>query len=170
MNFFFRGITDNRLVILRMSRRHLIPQEAKDEIAEVFELFDADKSGCIDRQELYVGIRAMGFNVTQQDIEAIFREKDVENLGYLVFKQFREVIGQKLQERKPEEEFKQVFALFDKEHTGRIGIREIKRVCMELGKTDLTDDDMNAMIRQFDTDGDGFITQAAFVRMMEGDF
>ncbi|EAY11299.1 EF hand family protein [Trichomonas vaginalis G3] len=151
-------------------RRNIIPQEAKDEIAEVFELFDADKSGCVDRQELFVGLRAMGFNVTKEDIEQIFREKDVENLGYLVFKQFREVIAEKLSQRKPEEEFKQVFVLFDKEHTGRIGIREIKRVCQELGKTDLSEDDMRAMISQFDTDGDGYVTQSEFIAMMNGDF
>ena len=151
-------------------RRNVLPQEAKEEIAEVFELFDSDKSGCISRHELKVGLRAMGFNVTKQDIEAIFKEKDVENLGYLVFKQFREVIGEKLAQRKPEEEFKQVFSLFDKDHVGRIGLADIKRVCIELGKTDLSEDDMRAMISQFDTDDDGYITEAEFINMMNGDF
>ena len=151
-------------------RRNVLPQEAKDEIAEVFELFDSDKSGSISRHELKIGLRAMGFNVTKQDIDAIFKEKDIDNLGYLVFKQFREVIGEKLAQRKPEEEFKQVFALFDKDHIGRIGLADIKRVCMELGKTELSEDDMKAMISQFDTDDDGFITQAEFIAMMNGDF
>ena len=151
-------------------RRQNLTPEAKKEIDEVFDLFDTDKSGTISRHELKVGLRAMGFNVSTQDVEAIFKEKDVEENGYLVYKQFREVISEKLAERKPEEEFKQVYALFDKEKIGRIGINDIRRVCNELGKTDLSEDDMRAMISQFDRDGDGFITEKEFIDMMNGDF
>lgn len=153
-----------------MSRRNVLPKEAKEEIKEVFDLFDADKSGSISRHELKVGLRAMGFNVTKQDIEDIFKEKDVDNLGYLVFKQFREVVGEKLAKRKPEEEFRQIFALYDKDHLGRIGVADIKRVCLELGKTDLSQKDMEEMINLFDADGDGYITEKEFVNMMNGDF
>lgn len=148
--------------------RGVLNQDMKDEIAEVFEIFDADKSGCIYRNELKVGMRAMGFQVTKQDIEAIFKSKDLDNLGYLDFKQFREVITEKMMARPPEDEFKHVFALFDKDNIGKICFKDIERVCNELDKKDLKPEEMKAMIRQFDEDEDGYITQAEFIRMMNG--
>ena len=145
--------------------RSNLSADAKEEIAEVFDLFDADKSGCLDKHEMKVGMRAMGFQVTKRDIENIFKAKDIDNLGYLKFDQFREVVSEWNDKRSPEDEYKQVFALFDKENTGRITVKDIERVCKEVNSP-LRHDEIKDIIRQFTQED--YITQAQFIKMMDG--
>lgn len=59
-----------------------------------------------------------------------------------------------------------IFKLFDEDNTGKISFRNLKRVCMELGET-LTDEEMQEMIDEADRDGDGFINEDEFFRVMK---
>ena len=60
---------------------HLISDDLKKEINEIFDVFDADKSGSIDRRELKVGLRSMGFGVTSADVNRLMEEFDKNKHG-----------------------------------------------------------------------------------------
>lgn len=50
-------------------------------------------------------------------------------------------MSQLVAQRDPRDEIARAFALFDDHSTGRIGLRELKRVAKELGEN-LTDDEL----------------------------
>ena len=58
------------------------------------------------------------------------------------------------------------FKLFDEDNTGRISLRNLRRVARELGEN-LSDDELQAMIDEFDKDGDGEISEQEFLNIMK---
>ena len=63
-------------------------------------------------------------------------------------------------------EYKTVFSLFDKDDDGRITTKELQTVKMSLGEYH-TDVELQDMIDEFDSDGNGTIDFNEFLKMME---
>ena len=131
-----------------------ISDEEKQEFKEAFDLFDTDKSGTIDYQELKVALKALGFQVKKQDVVQIMKEYDHDGSGMISFDDFIEVCTIKTAERDPMEEIMYAFKLFDEDNTGKISIKNMKKIAKELGES-LSEDDLKAMIDEFDKDNDG---------------
>ena len=71
-----------------------------------------------------------------------------------------------LRNRDPVEEILKAFKLFDEDNSGRISLRNLKRVARELAEN-LSDDELQAMIDEFDKDQDGEISEQEFLNIMK---
>lgn len=74
-------------------------------------------------------------------------------------------VTEKILDRDPMEELRRAFALFDDDHSGKITLKNLRRVAKELGEH-LGDEELQAMIDEFDMDGDGEISQEEFIAIM----
>ena len=94
------------------------------------------------------------------------REYDRDGSGQIEYPDFLEIMTSKIQERDPVEEILKAFKLFDDDNTGAISLKNLRRVARELGEN-LQDDELQAMIDEFDKDEDGMINENELLSIMK---
>merc|ERR1711934_807362 len=114
-----------------MSRRAMkkkpgqMGDEQLDEIREAFSLFDADASGMIDIRELKAAMRALGFEVKNEELKKMVQDIDGDGNGTIEFGEFLQMMTGKMDSR---EDIEKVFKLFDDDNTNKISFRNLARV------------------------------------------
>ena len=83
------GLTSRALRPRRV--RQELQDEQKKELQEAFELFDTEKQGSIDCHELKVLMRALGFQVTKQEVIDLVQDVDVTHSGRVDFSDYMEI-------------------------------------------------------------------------------
>lgn len=128
--------------------------EQKAEIKEAFELFDMNADGCLDYHELKVAFRALGFDLTKRQVLDIIHEYDTEDTNLITYDNFFKTVGEMIIKRDPLEEIRRAFRLFDIDGTGKISVRNLRKISRDLGEN-LSEEELQAMIDEFDLDEDG---------------
>ena len=135
------------------------------ELKEAFDLFDHEKSGKLNIHELKVLMRALGFQVKKRDVVKCIHDIEPTNEGHVDFALYAQIMAEKYSLRDPEEEILKAFQLFDHDGSGKISLKNMRHVAAELGE-DLADEELQAMIEEFDRDQDGEISQEEFLTIM----
>ena len=65
-----------------------VTNEMKEEIKEAFDLFDTESTGKIDSKELKVAMRALGFEVKNNEIRNILLDVDWDGSGMIEYSDF----------------------------------------------------------------------------------
>eukprot|EP00039_Didymoeca_costata_P020255 m.340634 g.340634 ORF g.340634 m.340634 type:complete len:170 (+) comp19432_c0_seq1:258-767(+) len=153
----------------RARRKRALTEEQEAEVAEAFTLFDANKDGKLDYYQLKVAMRALGIEVKKREVLQILKEYDISNEGLIDQRGFREVVTDRILERNPIEEVMKAFALFDDDKTGKITLKNMRRAARELGE-EMTDEELQAMIDEFDSSKSGELNEDDFLSIMTSDF
>ena len=146
--------------------KFVLSDEQRQELKEAFDLFDTDHTGRMDYHQLKVSMRALGFDVRKAEVLRLMKEYDRAESGFIAYADYVDLMTTKLAERNPEDEIRKAFALFDEEQTGAISLRNLRRVARELGEA-LGDEELQAMIDEFDRNGDGSIDIEEFMAIMK---
>ncbi|KAI4299321.1 hypothetical protein L6164_032790 [Bauhinia variegata] len=145
---------------------HGLTQQKLQEIKEAFELFDLDNSGTIDAKELNVAMRALGFEMTEEQIDQMIAEVDKDGSGGIEFNEFVHMMTTKIGERDSKQELKKAFRIIDQDRNGKISVSDIKSIARELGEH-FDDREIREMIDEADGDGDGEVNEDEFIRIMK---
>ncbi|KAM3126893.1 hypothetical protein pb186bvf_004404 [Paramecium bursaria] len=123
--------------------RFLTEEELKD-LQDTFDLFDEDKSGTIDPQEIKKVLEDLGLNERNPIIYKIVTS--LEGFGQPVnFDQFVDIVTDQLGNNKSREGAAKLFELYDPQGEGFINFDKLKAVAKELGET-MNNDELQEMI------------------------
>jgi Ca2+-binding EF-hand superfamily protein len=147
--------------------------EEDPEIAKyrnAFNRFDADRSGKITLAELSIAMSSLGHNETDSELRVLLNKVDKTDDG-VDFMEFI-ILMDKLQTEegeKPEHaKFRAMFQSFDVDNSGLISKDELKIVLQAVQKQeDMTEADINKLLNEMDTSGDGYIDFTEYLKMME---
>jgi len=161
----FSSLTQSAMPTRKRGAKALT-EEQVEECREAFEMFDIDRSGAIDVRELKAAIRALGMSVTADELKKMVGDVDKDGNGTIEFPEFLSMMTAKMSSEATEEEIAKCFKLFDHDATGMITLKNLLHARTILGMDDVSDAQLENMIKQADRSGRDAISLADFVRLM----
>lgn len=159
------SVSRTRLVPTVPMRREVTDEEI-EEVTAAFHTFDHEGTGAIDYREFKVAMRALGFPVKKKDVLALLQDYSKDQGSLITEAEFKEILLKKVSEREMSEKLHKAFQLFDDDATGRITIKNLRRIAKDMGDT-ISENELGSMIDEFDKDGDGEINAEEFFAIME---
>lgn len=121
--------------------RVVLTAKQEEDIAQAFESFDVTGTGYMSAVDLPVGLRALGFDASKQEMIKLLSMFDPGKTGRLCFVDFMTIIEMKLDEPDTKEDLEKAYNLFDKDRTGMITIDNLREVADEL-EEDINDEEL----------------------------
>ena len=143
-----------------------LTEEQIEEHRQAFKMFDKDGDGTITAEELGLVLRELGQTPTQAQLNEMIKGVDKDGSGSIEFEEFLQMLAQKTDAHGEEEELRAAFKVFDKDGNGFISASELRGVMQNLGEV-LSQEDVDAMIKEADVDGDGQVNFEEFKKMMK---
>jgi Ca2+-binding EF-hand superfamily protein len=137
------------------------------EIKEAFDLFDTDKSGQIDTEELKQALKNLGIDAKNQTLNNMMADLDADNSGEIDFDEFINMMTAKMSDRDTKEDLKKVFNLFlgDDDKAERINISHLKKVAKDLNEN-MSEEELKEMINRADLNHDNEVDFEEFYTIM----
>jgi len=142
-----------------------VPQDRRKEYKDAFEMFDKNKDGVITTKELANIMRSLNQDPTEEELNEMIEEVDLDKNGEVDFEEFITLMNRRSKEIDIEEEVLNAFKIFDKEGNGLISITELRHIMMTLGDQ-LSEEEIDDMLKEADSDGDGYINYEEFIKNM----
>lgn len=141
--------------------KKVMTEEEVAKLWEAFKVFDADGSGGISASELGEVMRSLGQSPSKTELRDKIKEVDVDLSGTIDFEEFKTLMVSTQGDRKSR--LKLAFSVFDEDGTGQISTKELHNVMSQFG---LTDEELDQMIKEVDSDGDASIDFEEFMKLV----
>lgn len=144
--------------------------EKLKELKEAYDLYDKDKDNYVGMTELRNIMLCLGLECTSyDDINEIMseygEEKEDKSLKRISYPNFLAMISKRSKESDIEDEILHAFKSFDKTGEGKLGLKELHYLMLNLGEN-FSDEEIQEMIIQTDTTGKGYIDYKDFVKLL----
>ncbi len=146
-------------------------EELIADFRDAFKTFDTDEDGYLSLKELGDLLISLGEPVTKEELAEMTNEIDIEGNGTSDFKEFILLMARKMRDYDNEDEYIEAFRIIDKNKDDLISKEELKEAMTIIGQfvwgESPTDEDIAYMIKEADTDGDGFLHYSDFIRKIK---
>ncbi|EER93237.1 hypothetical protein BDA96_01G046200 [Sorghum bicolor] len=149
---------------LRVIAEHLSVEEVAD-IKQMFDKMDVNKNGKLTFEEFKAGLRKLGNQMPDSDLQILMDAADIDKNGTLDYGEFV-TVSVHVRKIGNDEHIEKAFTYFDRNKSGYIEIEELREALSD--ELDGNDEDIiNGIIRDVDTDKDGKISYDEFAAMMK---
>lgn len=149
----------------------IMTEEMIADFREAFKTFDTDEDGYLSLKELGDLLLELGAPVTSEELDEMKLEIDIEQNGTIDFKEFILLMARKMRDYDNEDEYIEAFRIFDKDKKDLISKENLKEAMTIIGQfvwnESPTDEDIAYMIKEADTDGDGFLHYSDFIKKIK---
>ena len=146
-------------------------EELISDFRDAFKTFDTDEDGYLSLKELKDLLIELGVPVTNEELTEMTNEIDIEGNGTIDFKEFILLMARKMRDYDNEDEYIEAFRIIDKNNDDLISKEELKEAMTIIGQfvwgESPTDADIEYMIKEADTDGDGFLHYSDFIKKIK---
>ena len=145
-----------------------VSQDEISELKEAFDLFDTEKTGAIEIEELKHTMNSLSFERKNKMVYQILDKLDgpqFKNKDRITFEEFLDLMTARIHDKDSKEEIMKVFELFDYDGKGHITLEDLKNICFELGE-ELSEQELKEMIDRADLDGKGYVNAEEFYNIM----
>ncbi|KAG1675746.1 hypothetical protein FOA52_012402 [Chlamydomonas sp. UWO 241] len=139
-------------------------------LQELFTKLDADGSGSVSLEELTKGVRALGYSLSDNEMELLMRRVDVDKSGCVSSSEFFTTIvdWNKVKESDAWQAYVDfAFNKLDSDGNGTIDVDELVALLPETQVLEERVSVAKAMLREADVNGDGKITREEFGILLE---
>jgi len=162
-NFKTQGKLQRAIWMVLASRRP--DQGEKEKLMQVFNALDKEGDGKLSKQGLVEGWAKLGGeNISQEEIDEIMKQIDVDNNGLINYSEFVMAATTK-QTALSEEKIKQVFNYLDKDKKGYVDREDIKHIFGAIGKK-IDDHVWGDLINEADENSDCMMSFEEFKKAM----
>ena len=112
-------------------------------------------------------MRKLGQNPSEAELIEMISTVDDNGDNEIDFEEFMILMKSRIGEKDPEKELRDAFRVFDTDNSGSIDKKELKRLMKKLGQA-LSEAELDAMMDEVDTNGDGEISFEEFKELMVG--
>lgn len=141
-------------IATRLSEKEIAPLRA------MFKSLDENGDGKLSYEEIKKGLKG---RTNEEELTELMMAIDTDNNGYIEYNEFlAAAMGEQLSYYK--ERLQQAFSLFDKDSSGKISLKELKRII----KKEMGDEEEHwvKMIQDADINGDGELDFYEFLEIM----
>lgn len=150
---------------LKMAAPAQLTEDQIRELRQAFDVFDYDHAGVISSKKMGEVMRSLGQNPTEAEIYDLVDEIDIDGNGEIDFLEFLQMMATKYPATNSDEDLIEAFKIFDSNDNGVITSNELRRIMQNLGER-LTDEEIEDIMREVDTDRDGVISFEEFKNAM----
>ena len=146
----------------------LLSEQEICELHEAFNIFDVESDGSIDSKQLIILMNSLKQFPNQKELEKILNEFNIDKNGQIYFNQFLKIMAKRLKNIKEDEDryLKNLFSNLDRNNNGLISIHEIRYIVTHSNEN-ISEKDIETIMKEADTDGDGLISFEEFMTIMK---
>ena len=148
-----------------MPSQNDLQEERRRLMKEVLDLYDSNNEGFVKTRDIAKILRAMGRTLEKDDEQNFVEAADPENTGKISKDHFLATVEAMFSLSKENlNELYEAFRVFDINNTGKISIKNFKKVLVDIGK-EFNENDVDDLLKYIDVDKDGNIIIEDFIQV-----